>query len=105
MLKSFFNRTIYLFYYINKMDWNKLREYNSFAKIDSGKSDLNLIIDAIFCVYKYNIGFIDYYIFKFYEKEVKERSKWMGTGFKYEYDLIMNPKTRTLLPYTPIIFQ
>jgi hypothetical protein len=80
------------------MDWGKFKGYCQFASRSSGKSKLNLFIDAVFSVYKYNIGLIDYYIFEFYEKDANEKKKWMGTGFKYEYDRIMNPKgSRELL--------
>ncbi|MBI1184868.1 hexapeptide transferase, partial [bacterium] len=54
-------------------------------------SGLSLIIDSIFSVYKYNIGLIDYFYFRFYKLDDRIRSTYMGTGFKYEYDLIMNP--------------
>jgi hypothetical protein len=35
---------------------------------------------------------MDYFIFRFHEKNSSERSKWVGTGWKYEFDLKMNPK-------------
>jgi hypothetical protein len=44
-------------------------------------------------MYQYNIGVIDYFLFRFYEKDPAERARWVGTGYKYEYDLIMNPKS------------
>lgn len=96
--KNFYQRTIYLVYYVKKMDWEKFREFLSYVNNTSKRSKLSLVWDAVICVYKYNIGLIDYFYFKFYEKDYAERVKWMGTGYKYEYDLIMNPvKERHIL--------
>ena len=63
----------------------------AFAQKKTGYSKLNIIRDAIASTFRYNIGLIDYFYFRFYEKSASERSKWVGTGYKYEYDLVMNP--------------
>lgn len=63
-----------------------------FASKSTGSSKINMITDAILSTFRYNIGLIDYFYFRFYEKDHAERSKWVGTAYKYEYDLIMNPK-------------
>jgi hypothetical protein len=63
-----------------------------------------LWIDAILSVYKYNIGLADYFIFKFYEKSHAERDTWVGTGFKYEFDLIMNPISNRDILFNKIKF-
>jgi hypothetical protein len=61
-------------------------------------SSLRLWADILSSVYKYNIGLLDYFTFRFYYKSNEERSKWVGTGLKYEFDLRMNPNhTRTIL--------
>ena len=74
------------------MDWSKFRLFFKFTKKTKGINPLILWSDIIFSSYKYNISLIDYFIFRFYEKSKEEREKWVGTGYKYEYDLIMNPK-------------
>ncbi len=84
-------RTKYLVYYLRELDWNQFNRFMKFACNQTGKSKFALWIDAILSVYKYNIGLADYFIFKFYEKSHAERDTWVGTGFKYEFDLIMNP--------------
>jgi hypothetical protein len=62
------------------------------------RSSLSLWSDIVACNYKYNIGLMDYFLFRFFEKDDDERSRWVGTGYKYEYDLVMNPKsTRHIL--------
>ena len=80
------------------MEWPKFWLFYNFARKNTKKSGLFILSDAIASVYKYNISLIDYFYFKFYDKNKVERSKWMGTGYKYEYDLVMNPlKERNIL--------
>jgi hypothetical protein len=96
--KSFLRRTQYLMYYLKKLDWPRFRKFLKYTSERKSWSNIRIVADAISCVYHYNIGFIDYFIFSFFDKDPEERSKWAGTGYKYEYDLKMNPKeTRHLL--------
>lgn len=90
-MKTFYKRTIYLFYYLKMMDWARFWQFFHYVRTTSNRSAPGLWWDAIRSVYRYNIGLIDYFYFRFYEKSHAERNKWMGTGYKYEYDLIMNP--------------
>jgi hypothetical protein len=62
------------------------------AKINSEKSTLFLYIDIIHSSLKYNISILDYFYFRFYNKNNQERDEWAGTGYMYEYQLFMNPK-------------
>ncbi len=95
---DYFKRTLYLAYYVKKLDWPRYRKFVGYSKSKTGWSSFRLKLDMLKCVYKYNIGIMDYYIFRFFEKDSIERDKWVGTGYKYEYDLLMNPKsTRHLL--------
>jgi len=96
--KNLFKRTQYLAYYAKKMDWPRFRKFLRYAKKQTGGSSCRLLRDSVKCVYRYNIGWIDYFIFRFFEKDPQERDKWVGTGYKYESDLLMNPKrTRHIL--------
>ncbi len=96
--KDFIKRSKYLAYYFKKMDWPKYRKFYRYARKQTGRSTLSLFCDNIRCVYKYNIGAIDYFLFRFFEKDAAVRATWVGTGYKYEYDLVMNPKsTRDVL--------
>jgi hypothetical protein len=80
------------------MDWKRFRKFLRYAKKETGWSAWKLYRDSIASVYKYNIGWIDYFIFRFFEKGPDERARWVGTGLKYESDLRMNSKgTRHLL--------
>ena len=84
-------RIPYLFYYLYKTDRKTLIRFVNFASESTGLSKAKIISDAVLSSFRYNIGLIDYFYFRFYEKDHTERSKWVGTGYKYEYDLIMNP--------------
>jgi len=95
---DYFKRTQYLAYYVKKLDWPRYIKFLGYSKSNTGWSSFKLKGDMLKCVYKYNIGIMDYFIFRFFEKDTLERDKWVGTGYKYEYDLLMNPKnTRHLL--------
>ena len=97
-IKDMLTRTKYLGYYFKMMDWPRFKKFLRYAKNQTGWSSFRLYRDSIGSVYKYNIGWIDYFIFRFFEKDPAERKLWMGTGFKYESDLQMNSKaTRHLL--------
>lgn len=92
-LKDVFKRTQYMVYYAKKMNWPRFRKFFRYAKKETSWSSFRVLRDSISCVYKYNIGWIDYFIFRFFEKSASERARWVGTGYKYESDLRMNPKT------------
>lgn len=95
---SIIKRTFYLLYYLRESDFSLLRSFLKYASGVSRKSRLQIAFDAILSVYRYNVSLKDYFCFRFFEKRHTERLKWAGTGFMYEYQLIMNPKsTRSLL--------
>lgn len=97
-MSNFLTRSKYLAYYIKKLEFTKFSEFLKYASIKTGKSKSYLFSDAIKSVYKYNIGLMDYFTFHFYEKNHDEREKWVGTGYKYEFDLRTNPiATREIL--------
>lgn len=105
-------KTKYLIYYLKELDREKFKEFFIYTKKQTRKSSIALWRDIISSSYRYNIGLMDYFIFRFYEKDHTERNKWVGTGYKYEFDLRMNPKnTREILEnkikfyetYTPFI--
>lgn len=103
-MKQFFKITVYLVYYIKKLDRKKFVKFIRHAKSVKRFSLLHIIRDMLKSVYKYNIGLMDYFIFRFYDKSDEERYKWVGTGYKYEYDLIMNPKNHRHLLENKIDF-
>ena len=97
-ISDFYKRSVYLVYYFKMLDRTKFGKFMRYAVNESGRSRLYLWFDTVNSVYRYNIGLMDYFIFRFFEKSRQERTKWVCTGYKYEYDMIMNPKsTRHLL--------
>ncbi len=86
-------RILYLGYYIKKMDWKKFNLFLSFASQKANKSKITLLIDAFFSVFKYNISLLEYFQFRFFEQNKEQRKTWAGTGFMFEYQLKMNPKS------------
>jgi hypothetical protein len=90
-IRNLYKRSVYLAYYLYRMDWPKFRKFFNVARTAGNRNALSLWVDVISCVYRYNIGLIDYFYFRFFEKAPSERALWVGTGYKYEYDLVMNP--------------
>lgn len=86
------NRTLYLGYYFKQMNWELLNKFLNYTSKKTGRSKSSIWSDAIQAVYKYNISILEYFQFKFFEKDDKERSEWAGSGFMYEFQLKMNPK-------------
>ena len=92
------NRTKYLAYYFKHLDRPTFQRFFKYVQAEKEISSVSLWSDIISAVYKYNIGLMDYFTFRFYNKSHDERSKWVGTGRKYEFDLKMNPvHTRSIL--------
>lgn len=92
------SRILYLLYYLRELDRKKLHRFMNHVVLTTGKSSWQVWLDVLHSVFKYNIGIIDYFLFRFYLKNPIERGEWAGTGFMYEYHLQMNPlKTRHIL--------
>lgn len=93
-----FKRALYLGYYIKELDKNKFSLFLNFAAKNSGMNKPILLWDVFKSVFKYNISILEYFQFRFFEKKDSERKEWAGTGYMYEYQLLMNPKSeRTIL--------
>jgi hypothetical protein len=86
-------RILYFGYYLKNLDWTKLQSFLNYASAESGRTTLSLLADAFYSVFKYNISILEYFQFGFYECTDEERKAWAGTGYMFEYQLIMNPKS------------
>ncbi|WP_338647706.1 sugar-transfer associated ATP-grasp domain-containing protein [Flavobacterium sp. KS-LB2] len=84
--------TLYLGYYLKQMKWKLLKKFLTFAAKETGKSKTYLLLSSITSVYVYNISILEYFQFRFYSKNTYEKKQWAGTGYMYEYQLLMNPK-------------
>lgn len=91
-------RILYLGYYIKQMDWKKFWLFLDYTAQQTQKNKISILCDVVYSVFKYNISILEYFQFRFFEKTPNERNQWAGTGYMYEYQLIMNPKeARTIL--------
>ena len=85
-------RLLYLSYYIKTTDWNKFYRFVKYVNLNYGISKMKLYSDVLMSSLKYNVSFLEYFLFHFWEKETVERKEWAGTGFMYEYQGRMNPR-------------
>lgn len=85
-------RLVYLLYYTKETNFHQLNSFIKYASSITGKSKTRLLSEAISSVFKYNISLKDYFYFRFFNLIESERSQWAGTGFMYEFQLLMNPK-------------
>lgn len=85
-------RVIYLGYYIKEMDWEKFGSFLNYTAKKTKKNKIQILSDVLYSLFKYNISILEYFQFRFFEKNTEERSKWAGTGFMYETIQQLNPK-------------
>lgn len=91
-------RTLYLGYYLRRMDWTLLKKFMAYVKSVHEISVLAQWRSILWNIYRYNISILEYYQFRFFMPRSSDRSSWAGTGFMYEYQRKMNPvKTRQIL--------
>lgn len=88
------HRFLYLGYYVKQLDRTKLFLFLNFAQKTSKKSKVYLLLDNLVSVFAYKISILEYFQFMFYNKSNIERKEWVGTGYMYEYQLLMNPKSQ-----------
>lgn len=86
-------RVLYLGYYYKELDKTKFAKFVNFAREKSGKSKLRIYLEMISSSLKYNISLLEYFQFGFWKITENEKPNWAGTGFMYEYQLKMNPKS------------
>lgn len=84
-------RLLYVSYYILKTNWKLFFQYIDYTKSKKGVSSFYLYRDILASVFKYNMSPLDYFSFGFFDLSPADRANCLGTGFMYEYQLIMNP--------------
>ena len=97
-------RLLYLFYYLKQSELSKIKPFLKYVSSVTKRSKTELVFDAVISVFKYNTSIKDYFYFRFFELNDEERSKWAGTGFMYEYQLVMNPKDKRKVLEDKILF-
>lgn len=97
-------RIVFFGYYLKQMDWKQLKLFLDYTSKLTNRNKLSLLMSAIQCVFVYNISILEYFQFRFFEKDANERKKWAGTGFMYETVLKLNPRKYTHLLSNKTIF-
>ena len=87
-----FRRFLYFLYYLKTTDWRKFNRFTSYVISHHRISKAKLFRDIFIASFTYNVSFLEYFLFRFWEKEAIERKEWAGTGFMYEYQGWMNPR-------------
>lgn len=100
MLKRF----VYLGYYLKNLDKEKFSLFFNHVRKQNGTTFLALISDVIWASLKYNISLLEYFQFRFYDKNTDKRKTYAGTGYMYEYQLVMNPKSSRQVLDDKILF-
>jgi len=84
-------RSLYLGYYLKQLDREKFNTFLDYVSLQSGIMKPSIIRDIVSSVFKYNISILEYFQFGFFNLSAEERASWAGTGYLYEYQLMMNP--------------
>lgn len=85
-------RIIYLGYYLKNLDWGKFWRFFHFVNTNCKIPKTKLLFDIISSSLRNNISLLEYFQFGFYNLNRSNRKTYAGTGYMYEYQLIMNPK-------------
>lgn len=86
-------RLLYLGYYAKELDRVKFRKFVNHVSTHERLPKWRLYADIIVSSLRYNISFNEYFLFHFYNSGSETRATYAGTGFMYEYQLAMNPKS------------
>ena len=84
-------RILYLGYYIKNLDRLKFWLFFNFVIDKKGISKPGLLWDVFASSWRYKISLLEYFQFGFYELSHSQRKTYAGTGYMYEFQLLMNP--------------
>ncbi|MCF6351460.1 MAG: hexapeptide transferase [Cyclobacteriaceae bacterium] len=91
-------RFLYFVYYLKNLDWDLYNKFSHKVCKETSKNKLTLWMDVFLNSLKYNISILEYFQFHFYKINASKKRQYTGTGYMYEYQLKMNPKsTRSVL--------
>jgi hypothetical protein len=90
-------KVLYFAYYLKNTNWDKFQLFLEHTSKQYNKSKISIVTDVLYSVFKYNISILEYFQFDFCIKTYQERNLWAGTGYMYNYQLIMNPKDQRII--------
>ncbi len=97
-------RIVYLLYYFKQMNWSVFQKFLSFASAKQRRNKASIFLSMINDSLKYNVSPLEYFQFNFFEAKNEEKAKWAGTGYMFEYQLRMNPKSHRKILENKILF-
>lgn len=97
-------RLLYLAYYFRELDKVKLASFMNHVSRKYNLSKFRIWTDIIRSSMKYNISILEYFQFHFYRMPQAERASFAGTGYMYEYQLLMNPKSARMVLEDKLLF-
>jgi hypothetical protein len=84
-------RVVYLGYYFKKLNKSLLKKFIQYLKQTKQMNEVSIWLNVFYHSIKYNISILEYFQFRFFEKNENDKITWAGTGHMYEYQLKMNP--------------
>ena len=87
------NNFIYLGYYLLKTNYKDLSASLSCCRT-KGLNVFRLIIDMVWSSLRYGSSFVDYFNFRFYEKDHQQRQAYATMGFMYKYHREINDQKK-----------
>jgi hypothetical protein len=90
-------RIIYLGYYLKNLDWKKFRKFFNYVSVKENISRIKLLFDIVGSSLKYKTSLLEYFQFGFHNLDKKLRKTYAGTGYMYEYQLLMNPRKERII--------
>jgi len=97
-------RIIYLGYYFKKLDKSRSKKFMNYVSKKHNVSKFSLWKNIIISSLKYNISILEYFLFKFYKISDEDKNTYAGTGYMYEYQQMMNPKSSRDLLENKLLF-
>ena len=91
---TYLKRIIYILYYLKNLNFIKLKSYISYCSTITNQNLFNILVLVFYNSIKYNISILEYFQFRFFEINEQAKRTYAGTGFMYEYQLRMNPKSK-----------
>jgi hypothetical protein len=87
-------RILYFGYYLKNLDKERFGRFVSYVQNLQKRSKISILLDVVISSFRYKISLLEYFQFRFFELNHEQRKTWAGTGFMYEYQLLMNPKNQ-----------
>ena len=89
---------------MKKLDTSKFEKFSRYVTDNYNTSRIAQWFSIFSNSFRYNISILEYYLFNFYALPKQKKSSFAGTGYMYEYQLLMNPKSSREILNDKLIF-